>query len=411
MQTPTTPLKNTCLHLAYLLVVVSLFPIHVASAQDETRSPQQLAQALSHVDEHVRANAEQALLKLGDDAIEVLEAGCKSVDIDFSSRCSSVLEKLLKQLDEEKAKAFLEVTGEEEERFVAWLKFKSIVGEDSKESREFFQRFVCDSSEHFKNCRLRGAENDDPASAVAFAKKIGELSTYRASNAGRFLVDLMARERLEKHRDSPEVKSFREQLELNTIGTLRWLHSSPPGNYYKTDKRQEFFSKLLVEWYDALPDTPEIIRAGKQRLILASQSKALIGKWLAQYAGLDRDKKVELLDILDSSTRSKKDIDAMTIASWLAPTLKDEQVLMTTRFLNRPGKKQEVTARRFALAVAYRNLFARGEIKEFPQATVFGKFPLTSTPIKLLVDREAEEAVQAKILELVDSEKNTTPKE
>jgi len=410
MQSQMSYFKKSCLHFVCLLAVISLTPVNISFSQDAKQGSRQLVEALSHSDPNVRANAEQALLIIGEGAIKELEIGRKSVDIDFSRRCSTMLKKLLKNLEQERSREFLQASEEEEKRFPTWLKFKSFVEDDSEEARRFFQAICESSSENFEGLHLQGVEQDDPVSAVALSKKAAKLLKSGGSHTGFLVMDLIARERLELHRDSPEVTRFREQWVLNTIATLGKFHAIPPLNDATGKEHQQLFTKLLVRWHGTLADDSEMIRAGKQRLILASQNKALVGMLASQYSNLSSQRKIELLDILDSSARSKEKIDSVSIASWLEPILKDNEVLITTRFQDKPREIQKVSGRRLALAVAYRNLFARGDVPSFDQKPVFGKFPLTATKILLLTDRKAEDAVSKKISELADSATNATPK-
>ena len=373
---------------------------HRSGPQDTTA--RQLVVDLGDANDAVRARSEEKLMSLGEDAVAELKKGSQSVDVEISSRCHRILGRLEKSLKGKKEKAFLDADETVSAKMAAWQEFKSLLEEDSKESRKLYLSICHQHSKLFKDLQLTGLEDDSAKGAVSLARTaVSMLDPGRYSDIdivmGFVFVDHLARARLAEHADSAEVQAYQKQRQLDILKALNYLVENSRLNVGWHHPCRKSLERMLAKWYRLIDfDQPSISAFARNRIVYSSLNEILIQELATQYESLDRKTKFELLEILDhycSTERSRRrKLEKAKVIQWLDSAFKDETVLATTRLRAKPGSEIEVTAKQLSLAIASR-LVSDSNARKKLTAWTFGNLPLYSRTLQILKDKSTEKRI------------------
>lgn len=355
----------------------------------QTNSPSQWVLGLADSDPQVRRLAEFRLLAAGDEVVPALEVGVQSFDLEVSSRCSVLLEKIKLRERGRVSKLFLVENKPVDPslNLAAWPAFRAFVGGDGIAVRRMFLAMCHKLPTVFEDYGIRG-EQSAPALAKTAAtvlnkRKDSGRNSISAGIAFLFLTDLA----ISKREPGVDGSLFDD---AETTEFVEYFTNASFPRLPNNDSRPAF-QKLVARWILQQKAAGFVSDSLLFRFVHQSRNKLLLEHLMGEYDSFDASLKLQYLDVVMTVAAQEKAKGWRSLLVWLEEALADDTIAVRTRRKNNPSEELAVTMRMLAqgtLAQAIRQSLATGE--PVKSEGVFGSFELSGNPFRIVADEQEQ---------------------
>lgn len=306
----------------------------------------------------VRENAEAQILALGEEAMPLVRIGLQSSDLEISSRCKFLLDRLEVQRRQRLSKLFLEAAEGDDAlaNFYAWPEFARFADDQTVLCRKLYLEMCEKIRLVFTDYDFAVDQNGPALKQAARLALIPEKHPSVSSDillvAYLFLSDRAERS-VEQSADAGSGSLFNS---VEILEGINFISNSNHASVIRNSKYRKIIDVVVADWVLSRKEAYKIPDGTIFKLVYETQNSPLIDSIARNYGDLDRSKKLSFIDIVARAAGQKKSIGLDQCIKWLGKPLADNSTLVNSRFRKNPAEKVEVSAARLAEAVLAKRL-------------------------------------------------------
>ncbi len=392
MKSLTHKIRNPSALLCFTAVFCASF-WHAAFAFSQEQFSEDQIQIwiarLADADPDLRKEAEIELLAAGEKALTATRAGSNSSDLEISSRCRILVEKIEKERRTRVSKIFLadEATQDDLIAFPAWAAFRDFNNSEDIETRKLFLRMCKELSSVFVDYKISGEKD-----AASLKKKARLLlvpgDSYKGSTVAQTIGFLFLSDLAVKSLQGKQPKELFSMVE--TLEALRFISNYSNSSMIRDSEFRNLIELRIAEWVSYWESEGRISEEAKLNMIYQTSNLNLIQTLEASYESLSVEQRIRFIDIAYRASSNKKKESWIACRNWLKKPLDDETTAVQSRVRKEPAAKVVVTIKMLAegvLAKAIKRSAGMGEpVKTEP---IFGSFPFSKSAF-VIIRKEQE---------------------